>query len=572
MLADRQTRWDVRPPRPQVQEQLTSAPGMHPTLAAVLAARGCETPQAARSFLGPSLDDLHDPFDLPDADRAVDRILSALREHEPILVHGDYDADGVTSAALLVRFLTKLGAEVQYYIPHRFDDSYGLSERAVRAAAGQVGLILAVDCGVRDYEVIDMAGAQDQDVIVVDHHEPGDKLPEPALVINPKREDSAYPERDLAAVGLAFKLASAVCARMELSQSSLQRAFLDLVAIGTIADVAPLVGENRAMVSTGLRVLPHTRKVGLQVLLELCELTGAVSARDVAFRIGPRLNAVGRMADAGEALELLLTDDEIQARRTALRLEGLNRERRKEQETTFRDAMRVFEAEVDADLDRVVVLAREGWHRGVIGIVAAKVLEATGMPTVLLALEGPQARGSARSIEHFNIAEAMAECDDLLIRHGGHALAAGLEVEAGQVSALRERLNEIGRRAMPEGAPAAAITVDAEVSLDEVDEALAEALALMEPCGEGNPEPLLCARGVSAVDVRTVGSDGRHLKLLVEDHGRRIECIGFGLGGAVGWLRSGARVDLCFTPGLDSYGGLLRLQLQVTDIRPEGIS
>lgn len=570
MLVERPTRWEVTPRAPEHEARLSSTLGLHPVLGAVLVARGLTEPDRVETFLQPTLDALHDPFALPDMSAAVERIVSALEAKEPVLVHGDYDADGVTSAALLVRFLSKLGAEVQYFIPHRFEDSYGLSERAVRAAAGKVGLIVAVDCGVRDHQAVDMAGAQDQDVIVVDHHEPGESLPGPALVINPKREDSAYPERELAAVGLAFKLASAVCMRLDLSLPSLQRAFLDLVAIGTIADVAPLTGENRVLVATGLRLLPHTRKVGLQVLLELCEITEPVGARDVSFRIGPRLNAVGRMADAAEALELLLTDDELQARRTALLLEGLNRERRKEQLSTFTEAMRMVEEEVDLDRDRVIVLARGGWHRGVIGIVASKVLEETGLPTVLLALEGEQARGSARSTEGFDIEQALTACDDLLVRYGGHALAAGLDVAVDRVGPLRERLNEVGRKLAPDGAPAPRLRVDCEVGLDEVDEALAEALVQLEPCGEGNPEPLLCARRVRAADVRTVGASGRHLKLLVEDGGRRIDCIGFGLGAHLAWLRPGTEIDLCFTPKLDSYGGTPRLQLQLEDIRRAG--
>lgn len=567
MSTDSRAFWSISPREPEAESRLSAALDVHPTLAAVLASRGMTEPDEVRAYLEPTLESLHDPFGLPDAEEAAERIIRAIAGDEAILVHGDYDADGVTSAALLVRFLQKLGADVHYFIPHRFKDSYGLSARAVRASAGKVGLIIAVDCGVRDHEVIAAAAAQGQDVIVVDHHEPGDTLPEPALVINPKREDSTYPERELAAVGLAYKLACAICLKMDLPQKSLQRAFLDLVAIGTVADVAPLLGENRAMVASGLRALPYTRKVGLQVLLELCELTDPIGARDVAFRVGPRLNAVGRMADAADALELLLTDDEVDARRKALELEGLNRRRRKEQDSIFRDAQRMLAADDCPEMDRVVVLGREGWHRGVIGIVASKVLEATGLPTVMLAIEGDEARGSARSIDGFNIADAFKQCDDVLLRHGGHALAAGLDMETARVGELRERLNEVGRAAMPERVPAGRIVVDCEVGLDEVDEQLVAALALMEPCGEGNRSPVLCARGVEVLDTRTVGADGRHLKMTVGDGGRRVECIGFGLGMHNSELSVGARVDLCFVPGINDYMGRSRLQLQLEDIR-----
>ncbi len=568
MSADSRAFWSISPRAPEAERRLSATLNVHPTLAAVLVARGMTEPDQVREYLAPTLDNLHDPFGLPDAEEAAERIIRAIGSDEAILVHGDYDADGVTSAALLVRFLQKLGADVHYFIPHRFKDSYGLSARAVRMSAGKVGLIIAVDCGVRDHEVIAAAAAQGQDVIVVDHHEPSDTLPEPALVVNPKREDSTYPERELAAVGLAFKLASAICLKMDLPEKSLQRAFLDLVAIGTIADVAPLAGENRTMVASGLRLLPHTRKIGLQVLLELCELEEPIGARDVAFRVGPRLNAVGRMADAADALELLLTDDEVDARRKALELEGLNRRRRKEQDRIFREAQQMLEAEDCPAMDRVVVLGREGWHRGVIGIVASKVLEATGLPTVMLAVEGEQARGSARSIEQFDMADALRQCDDVLLRHGGHRLAAGLELETARIGDLRQRLNEVGRTVMPERVPAGRLAVDCEVGLDEVDEELVAALALMEPCGEGNRSPVLCARGVTALDVRTVGADDRHLKLMVGDGDRRVECIGFGLGMYKSELSVGANVDLCFVPNMNDYMGRSRLQLQLEDVRP----
>ncbi len=274
------------------------------------------------------------------------------------------------------------------------------------------------------------------------------------------------------------------------------------------------------------------------------------------------------MADAADALELLLTDDEVDARRKALELEGLNRRRRKEQDRIFREAQQMLEAEDCPAMDRVVVLGREGWHRGVIGIVASKVLEATGLPTVMLAVEGEQARGSARSIEQFDMADALRQCDDVLLRHGGHRLAAGLELETARIGDLRQRLNEVGRTVMPERVPAGRLAVDCEVGLDEVDEELVAALALMEPCGEGNRSPVLCARGVTALDVRTVGADDRHLKLMVGDGDRRVECIGFGLGMHKNELNVGASVDLCFVPGMNDYMGRSSLQLQLEDVRP----
>ncbi|MBD3292281.1 MAG: single-stranded-DNA-specific exonuclease RecJ [Armatimonadia bacterium] len=568
MASTRSSDWIIAPRDRDGDERLARELDIHPILAAILRGRGYQDASDAKSFLNPSLDGLHDPFLLPDLEPAVDRILHALDSDEPILVHGDYDADGITSAALLVRFLSTLGADVHYFLPHRFHDSYGLSERAVRQSADLAGLIIAADCGVRDHEVIDCACAQGQDVIVVDHHEPGETLPDGALIVDPKRPEAEYPERELAAVGLAFKLASGVCEKLDLSHKSLQRAFLDLVAIGTIADVAPLVGENRIMASVGLTLLPHTRKVGLQVLMELCELRDRVTAQDVAFRLGPRLNAVGRMGDPTDALELLLTDDEMEARKKALHLDSLNSQRRSEQDETFRQAVAMVEAEVDLERDRVVVLAKQGWHRGVVGIVASKVLEHTGLPTLLMAVEGPMARGSARSIDGFDVSDALGRCDDLLDRHGGHSLAAGCELDAGRVAELRDRLNEIGRARITEEILTPQVAVDAEVPLSEVNQRLARELERLEPCGAANPEPLLVARDVRVLQSRTVGAAGKHLKMLVEAGARQIDCIAFGMGDRLDEVRSDSRVDLCFVPKIDDYTGVERLQLQVADVRP----
>ncbi|MFW6437999.1 MAG: single-stranded-DNA-specific exonuclease RecJ [Armatimonadota bacterium] len=567
MILTRSSDWIVRARDRDAEEHLARELDLHPILAAILIGRGLGDSSEAESFLSPSLDDLHDPFLLPDLEPSVDRIIRALDTGEAILVHGDYDADGITSAALLVRFLKTLGAEVHYYLPHRFEDSYGLSERAVRQSADVAGLIIAADCGVRDHDPIACACAQGQDVIVVDHHEPGEDLPAGALIVDPKRPDSEYPERELAAVGLAFKLASGVCEKLGMPQKSLQRAFLDLVAIGTITDVAPLAGENRIMTSVGLSLLPYTRKVGLQVLMELCELGDTVSAQDVAFRIGPRLNAVGRMADATDALELLLTEDEMEARKKALHLDSLNSQRRSEQDSIFRQAVVMVENEVDLERDRVVVLAKQGWHRGVVGIVASKVLEHTGLPTLLMAVEGPMARGSARSIEGFDVSEALDQCRDLLDRFGGHSMAAGCELNADSVKALRERLNEIGRATITEEHLRPQFPVDVEVDLAEVDQRLARELERLEPCGAANAEPLLAARNVRVLQSRTVGASGAHLKLLVEAGGRHVDCIAFGMGDRLNIVRSDSRVDLCFVPKIDNYTGVERLQLQVADVR-----
>jgi single-stranded-DNA-specific exonuclease len=547
---------------------MARALGIHPAVAGVLRGRGIETVESARAFLNPRLEDLHDPFLLPDMGIAARRLVEAIQKRQTVMVHGDYDMDGVTASALMIKVLAKLGADVHYFIPHRQLDHDGLNVNAVRQAA-RLGakLVVALDCGVTAHEAVDEANRLGLDVIVVDHHEPEDVLPKALAVVDPKRADSQYPECDLASVGLCFKVASALCACLGLSQASLQRAYLDLVAMGTVADVVPLVGENRILTHFGLELLPKTRKIGLRALLRLCNLEGAVRSSDIAFRLAPRMNAVGRMGDATDALELLLTDDEDEATRLALQLENANRERQREQENTYRDALRLLEEQADPDRDRVFVLSSADWHVGVVGIVASKILERHGRPAILLVEQGEEARGSARSIQEFDIAEALSRCRDTLIRFGGHALAAGLTLRTEHLDEFRARLNELAAELLPEECLCPRLHIDSELLLDEIDEELLEGLAALEPHGQGNPDPLFITRGVEVLDVRTVGRDEQHLKMFVGQGDRPVECIGFGLGQEVRWLKRGMLVDLCHTPEVNEFNGLRGLQLRLEAIR-----
>lgn len=547
---------------------MARALGVHPAIAAMMRGRGIDSLDAAREFLNPDLASLHDPFELPDMDRAVDRIVKAVTDREVVMVHGDYDVDGVTGCALLVRFLSKLGADVQYFIPHRQIDHYGLNLEAMRQAA-RLGadLAIAVDCGVTALEPIAEARRLGLDVIVIDHHEPVDTLPDADAIIDPKRADSRYPERDLASVGLCFKTASAVCARMGLSQESLERAFLDLVALGTVADVVPLLGENRVLTCHGLRLVPQTRKVGLRALLRLCNLNGAVRSSDVAFRLAPRMNAAGRMGDATEALELLLTDDEEDAIRLALQLENANRERQREQESMYREALKMLDA-MDLDSERVLVLASPDWHVGVVGIVASKLLERHGRPTVLLVEEGDEARGSARSVREFDISAALERCSDTLLAHGGHALAAGLTLRMADLETFRERLNAVAHEALETCDLRPRLRIDAELLLDEIDAELLEGLDGLEPYGQGNPAPLFITRGVDVLDARAVGRDEHHLKLFVCQGDRPVDCIGFGLGHLKKTLQRGMMVDICHSPEINEFNGMRGIQLRLEAIRP----
>ncbi len=562
-------RWVVNLRDKQFETGAARALGIHPLVATVLRNRGLDDYQAIAEFLDPSVDRLHDPFLLPDMEAAVRRSLAALRSGQSILVHGDYDVDGITATALLCRFLDRLGADVSYFIPHRIRDTYGLNaEVLAQAAAEGISLVIAVDCGITDHLAIRAATERGIDVIVIDHHEPGPQLPQATAVVNAKRRDAVYPEHDLAAVGLAFKFASALCQRLGIRQQAVQRAYLDLVALGTIADVVPLTGENRILARTGLELLSRTRKVGLQALMRICSLDGALRASDVSFRLAPRLNAVGRMGDASDGLELLLTTDEEEAQRLALHLDTVNRDRQREQDSVLSEAVRQVEEELDLERTPVIVMASEGWHVGVLGIVAAKLVERYGRPAVLLTSEEGIARGSARSIAGFDISAAFEECSDLLLRHGGHAMAAGLALEVANLQQFRECLNALARRWLRPDQCVPQLPIDAEVRLFEIDGELVEDLARLEPFGHGNPQPRFMSRRVEIIECRRVGRNEQHLKLYACQDDQPMECIGFGMGPDYPWIRPGSLVDICYTPEFNYYNGHVGLQLCLEAIRP----
>jgi len=561
--------WVIPPRDRQFEQQMAQAVDIHPLVAAVLRNRGLATEAEIRDFLQPSLDKLHDPASLPHIEPAVARLVSAIRNQEHVLVHGDYDVDGITACALMTRFLSTMGVQVSYYIPHRIKGQYGLGPQAISQAIEKgIKLVVAVDCGVTAHEAIAAARSGGADVIVVDHHEPGPQLPEGALIIDPKRSDSQYPESELAAVGLCFKVASAVCRALDVSQASLQRAFLDLVALGTVADMVPLRGENRLMAASGLKLLPQTRKVGLAALLDICGLDSQITARDVSYRIAPRLNAVGRLADANEAVELLLTDDPVEADRLVNYLDSLNRERQDEQERVYQEALEMIDESEELQQAPVLVLDSESWHVGVVGIVASHLLERYHRPAMVLVHEGDQARGSARSVAGFDIAEALQSCGDLLVKHGGHAAAAGLTISRENLPAFRQRMDDLAAEALGPDGWQGRLRADAVVELVEIDELLLEGLSALEPCGHDNPPPRFVARDVEVTSCRRVGGQERHLKLEVHSDGRHWDCIGFGIAKANGWIQPGHRIDICFTPEFNEYMGTRELQLRLESVRP----
>lgn len=560
--------WKTAPRDHAAEMDLAQQAGIHSLVAAILRARGYTNAAEVTRFLQSDLDSLANPFDLPDMRAAAERIVLAVGQGEPILVHGDYDADGITSTALLVRFLSKLGADVHYYIPHRLHDRYGLMPTAIeRAVEKGIKLILSVDCGVSDLDAIERANELGAEVIVIDHHEPGPELPA-ALVVDPKRKDASGKNVDLAAVGLAYNVAAAVCTLLDMPVNSLRRAFFDLVAIGTVADVSPLTGDNRTMVKHGLSLLPTTQKAGLRALMDISGLNGTLTAQDIGFRLAPKLNAVGRMADATDAVDLLLATDADEAMRLAVKLEGHNRERQRVQEAIYCTAVAKVCSEVDLDSEPIVVLAADDWHIGVIGIVASKVVEEFSRPAFLMGRDGDHYRGSARSVPGFNIAEALEECSDLLVRFGGHSLAGGFTLTLDRLTAFRECLNEIGRRVLRPQQLCPTIDIDCEVDIEEIDTDLIEGLREMGPFGQGNPEPVLMSTGLEVLEARCVGSNGAHLKLLAGRGHLVFDCIGFRQGDLADGLRQGALVDIAYTPEFNDFNGRRGIQLRLAAVRP----
>lgn len=562
--------WIVTECDEEAVARLANEASVPPVIARILCNRGILTGEQAREFLNPSLDTLHDPFLLPDMERAVDRLAEAVRSGEKICVHGDYDVDGVTGAALLVRVLRALKANVQYRVPHRKQEGYDIKAATVeKLAEAGVKLVLTCDCGIGALDAVERANELGVDVIVTDHHEQGEELPPALAVVDPKRFDALYPFPDLAGVGVAYKLAQALVRKLDSNEESFRARFVDLVTLGTVADVVPLVGENRAFVKHGLDAVLSSRKTGIKSLLKVANLTGKpLTTYHLGFVLGPRINAVGRMGDATKALELLLTADEALAEKIVAQMERHNAERKAEQDRILQEALAQVEAK-DLETTRVLVLAAEGWSTGVVGIAAGRICEMYTRPTILLNRDEKSgiAAGSARSIEGFHILEGLESCGHLLGKFGGHAAAAGLSVPLANLEAFETAINEYAAGVIPPEELVPRIVLDAELGACDISRELADQIAEMEPFGMGNPEPLFMSRGMKIVDMQRVG-DGSHLKLRVSGNGSdAISCIGFGLGELEGSVELGSLIDLCYTIRLNTYNGNESVQLVVKALR-----
>ncbi len=562
---------------PEISEIADKLGITYPT-AFLLAARGLRTERDVRDFFELRKENLHNPFLLPDMEAACERIMKAVASREKITVYGDYDVDGITSTTVVYLYLKSRGADVDYFIPNRAEEGYGVVISAVdRIADGGTTLFITVDTGITANDEVRHASARGCDFVVTDHHECRDILPEAVAVINPKRKDSAYPCESLAGVGVAFKLVTA----LEIKYSMIEgrqvaaaldgviREYIDLAAIGTVADVVPLLGENRLIVSMGLTRINSYMRLGLRALLDATEKPGtksAVGVQTIAYGLAPRLNAAGRMESAGRAVELFISSVPSEAAEIADELCRTNQRRRQEEQAIDRDIDMMIAENPSLAESNVIVLSSENWHHGVIGIAASRIMEKYGRPCILISFDGDTGKGSGRSVSGFNLVSALGECSDLLIKYGGHELAAGLSVSRGMLDSFIERINECAKASK---ALSSVPEADADMLLypDEIGYRLASELELFEPCGAGNPQPMFAARGLTVVSSQPLGN-GNHTKLRLLSGGREITALKFGNSPTEVGVISGDMVDIMFRLTLNRYNGRTSEQVTVSEILP----
>lgn len=549
-------------------KELSSELGLPPVIGKILINRGFSEPEEARNFLNPSLSDLSDPFMLKDMERGVDRVISALTNKEKIMIFGDYDVDGITSASLMYLVLTKLGAQVSYYLPNRLVEGYGLSEEGILEAERRgTRLIISVDCGINAVKEVDYAKKKGIDCIITDHHEPAETLPDACAIINPKQEGETYKGKELSGVGVAFKLAQAIYRKLGQDEKELED-HLDLVALGTAADIVPLLGENRILTRYGLLQVAKTSKPGLKSLIFISGLMGKeIGTGQVVFILAPRINAVGRLGDAERAIKLLTTRDERLASEISRVLDEENRKRKNIDEETLEQALELIREEVDLENDKAIILASAGWHQGVIGIVASRVAERFYRPTVMISIEGEEGKGSARSIPGFHLFEALKECEDCLLKYGGHKYAAGLSISASEIESFKEKFKLVSSRIIKDEDLIPRLSVDAELELEEIQDGLISALELFAPFGPGNLKPVFVTRGLElADDVYVVGKN--HLRLKVKKNGIIMDAIGFNLGDfAKPLAMRGTKIDLAYVLELNTWNGNSKVQMRLKDLQ-----
>lgn len=512
-------------------------------------------------FLNPTRKDFHDPFELPDMKKAVDRLLKAMKSNEKIVIYGDYDADGITSTTILKRYMKDRGIDVGTYIPNRLDEGYGLNENAIREIAKQgYNLIITVDCGITAEREVEIAKDLGMDVIITDHHEVPNDLPKAVAVVDAKRKDNKYPFNQLAGCGVAFKLAQAISIKLGLPEEEWLK-YIDIACIGTISDIVPLIDENRVIAKLGLKLIEVTRNIGLKTLIQIAGCK-KIDSNFVSFGISPRINACGRMGHQEDALKLFLTNDPIDARNLANKLEEYNKERQEIEKRIFNEALEILSKEED---EPCVVIGKDGWHHGVIGIVSSKITELTYKPSILICFEGEDSKGSGRSIPGFDLHEAIYNCKELLTAAGGHSMAIGLSLKTENFQKFKEKMAEYAKGKRIEDIQPE-LEIDSVISGSDIDISSIEQIEMLEPFGESNTMPVIMYKNLKVDSIRAL-SEGKHLKLTLVDGNMYIDAIGFNMGDLSNQYQIGDKVDIVGNIGVNRFRNIENIQVTLKDIR-----
>lgn len=548
-------------------EEFSASCGISPGMAVILLNRGIKTPKAVNSYMKKSLEDIHNPFMLDGMEEAVDRILSAIEKKEKIVIYGDYDVDGITATATVYKFLKSQGVDVSYYIPDRFSEGYGINILAInKMARDGAKLMITVDCGITAIGEVEFAKTQGLDIIITDHHTCREELPKAVAVINPKRQDSSYPFSGLAGVGVAFKLVLALAIKLGMNTKDVFMEYVDMVALGTIADVVPLIDENRVIADKGINAIEKTNNKGIRALMEMAGAGGkTVDANAVAFFASPRLNAAGRLKNASLSVELMVCDDNKRAKEIAEQLDALNSERKDIEQKIFEEAYKKAE---EAGEDRLVyVISGENWNHGVIGIVASRIAELFYRPCILISVEDGKGKGSGRSVPEMNLFDALSDSEDLLTAFGGHSQAAGLSIAEENIEAFSKKINEFAKKNIDVQTLVPKLLIDCNLSGQSVTMQTAKMIESLAPFGEGNELPVFSMQGLKVMASQSMGVDKKHLRLRLSDGTNVFNAVGFGMGELSEKLSPGTVVSVAFNMNINIYQGSENLQLMLKDIK-----
>ena len=555
-------KWEIYKANEEKVEELQKKYKLNRLLSTLLTNRGITEETEIEKFLNPKRSDFYDPFGMPDMEKAVERILKAIENKEQIIIYGDYDVDGITSVTVLKSFLEERGIQVNVYIPNRLNEGYGLNKTAMEEIAKQGNkLMITVDCGITAVEEVEYAKKFGIETIITDHHEPAEELPKAIAVVDAKRKDNKYECRNLAGVGVVFKLIQALSIKLKLDQKEYLK-YLDIVCVGTISDIVPLTDENRVIVKLGLKLVEQTKNLGLKEILQSCGYS-KINSTTISFGVAPRINACGRMGHQEEALNLLVSKEEKEVKKLTQKINEYNKIRQEIEKNIYNEAIEQIEKERNDNKNTIVVFGK-GWHHGVIGIVSSKITELYFKPSILLCEEDGECKGSGRSIPGFDLHEALMECNDTIEKFGGHAMAVGININKEKIEEFKEEFEKIAKeKEVDKIIPI--LNLDAEIKLDDVNKEMVDSLKELEPFGEANKMPIFAFRNLKIDSIRSL-SDGKHLKLSVKDNKNIINAIGFNMGTLTDTYRIGDRVDIAGNLEINSFNGVDSIQINIKDI------